>query len=618
MFSRMFGSSAESRGNPTDNEELQDLRGKVAAMDRSLGMIEFTPDGRILTANKNFLSLLGYTLDEISGRHHSMFVAPAEVASPAYQAFWQKLASGTFDAGRYRRLGKGGKEIWIQATYNPVLDAQGKTWKVVKFASDITADMAHQADLEGQIAAIDKAQAVIQFSLDGHILDANPNFCAALGYSLEEIKGKHHSLFVDAEYRQSPEYRAFWEKLGRGEYDAGQYRRVGKGGREVWIQATYNPILDANGRPFKVVKFAVDTTAQVRAARALEAAVAETRAVVGAAQDGDMTARIATDDKEGQILTLCEGVNELLDNMAEVIARIRTSAEAVNVAATEISQGNTDLSSRTEEQAASVEETASTMEELTHTVRRNSENAGRANELASSAEAVANKGGEVVMQVVATMSDIQQSSNRIADIISVIDGIAFQTNILALNAAVEAARAGEQGRGFAVVATEVRNLAQRSASAAREIKDLITDSSSKVRNGSQLVDQAGRTMSDVVVSIKRVAEIVGEISSASREQAAGIEQVGKAVAQMDEVTQQNAALVEEAAAAAESLDEQANALVRAVARFRLDTAAGAPAPVPRHRPNPRGKPSSPAGIRTEPRSGTKALPASLDDEWAEF
>lgn len=620
MFSKLFGSDNNSSQASASKEELQDLRGQVNAINKSQAVIEFALDGTILRANDNFLSALGYAEAEIKGQHHSMFVAPEEVSAPQYRAFWQKLGRGEFDAGRYKRLARGGRDIWIQASYNPVFDEQGKPFKVVKFATDITAEMERQADVDGQLTAINKAQATIHFSLDGRVLDANENFCNALGYSLNEIKGQHHSLFVDAEYKNSAEYAEFWRKLGRGEFDAGQYKRIGKGGREIWIQATYNPIFDANGRPFKVVKFATDTTAQVKAARALQIAVDETRAVVSEAQNGNLTARIRTDDKDGQILQLCSGVNDLLDSMTEVISQIRVSSDAVNVAAREISQGNVDLSSRTEEQASSVEETASTMEELTATVKRNSENAVRANDLASSAQEVAERGGQVVTDVVSTMSAIQQSSNRISDIISVIDGIAFQTNILALNAAVEAARAGEQGRGFAVVATEVRNLAQRSANAAKEIKTLISDSSDKVRSGTQQVDQAGKTMEAVVSSIKRVAAIVNEISEASREQAAGIEQVSLAVSQMDEVTQQNAALVEEAAAAAESLDEQADNLVQTVSRFRLNNETKAPRVAVPNTGKQRSSTPPPHGPKpgTRPSQNKQAQPTSLDDEWEEF
>ena len=626
MFSKLFGGAPSA---PTDSassiSEVQALRGLVAAIQKSQAVIEFSLDGTVLTANDNFLNALGYRLDEIQGKHHRLFVSPAEAQSPAYQAFWNKLASGEFDAGRYLRIAKGGREIWIQASYNPVLDAHGRPYKVIKFATEITAEVMREADFSGQIDAINKAQAVIQFSLDGRILEANDNFCQALGYTADEIRGQHHSLFVEPDYKNSVEYRLFWEKLGRGEFDAGQYKRIAKGGREIWIQATYNPIMDASGRPFKVVKFATDITAQVRASQALQQAVSETQMVVGAAQEGDLTARIGVGDKQGEILELCSGLNSLLDSMGSVIAQIRESADAVNVAAREISQGNSDLSARTEEQASSVEETASTMEELTATVKKNSENATHANDLAADAQVVAERGGQVVNDVVATMSAIQQSSNRISDIISVIDGIAFQTNILALNAAVEAARAGEQGRGFAVVATEVRNLAQRSASAAKEIKTLISDSTDKVRNGTQQVDQAGRTMAEVVDSIKRVAGIVSDISSASREQATGIEQVNQAVSQMDQVTQQNAALVEEAAAAAESLDEQAHNLVTLVSRFTvsgerpLQPAARLSAP---RRPAPALSQPARSLPRSNPpraKSAPRTLPAnSQHEEWEEF
>ena len=283
---------------------------------------------------------------------------------------------------------------------------------------------------------------------------------------------------------------------------------------------------------------------------------------------GDLTRKIDT-DYQGVLGRLKDDANATVDKLQEIVFAIKSATDAINVAAQEIASGNQDLSGRTEQQASNLEETASSMEELTGTVKNNADNARNANELASQAQTVAEQGGQVVGQVVQTMTAIHQSSSRIADIIGVIDGIAFQTNILALNAAVEAARAGEQGRGFAVVATEVRNLAQRSAAAAKEIKDLISDSVSKVENGNRQVDQAGRTMDEVVTSIKRVARIMGDISSASREQSAGIEQVGNAVSQMDEMTQQNAALVEEAAAAAESLEEQARNLSQAVSVFKL-------------------------------------------------
>lgn len=240
-----------------------ELEAQVAALHRVQAVIEFALDGTILQANDNFLQAVGYRLDEIQGRHHSLFVDPGHARSTGYRDFWERLGRGEFDAGQYRRFGKGGREIWIQASYNPVLDQHGRPYKVVKFATDITAQKQQAAESAGQLAAIDKSQAVIEFSMDGRILAANANFLAATGYALEEVRGQHHSLFVEPDYRASDEYRRFWEKLGSGEYDAGQYRRLGKGGREVWIQASYNPILDASGRPFKVVKYATDITAQV-------------------------------------------------------------------------------------------------------------------------------------------------------------------------------------------------------------------------------------------------------------------------------------------------------------------------------------------------------------------
>jgi len=287
---------------------------------------------------------------------------------------------------------------------------------------------------------------------------------------------------------------------------------------------------------------------------------------------GDLTSYIDERSRD-EIGLLFDALRRMNDSLAEIVGNVRTGTEAIGTATQEISSGNADLSMRTESQASSLEETASSMEELTQTVRQNAENAQQANQLVVSASDHAIKGGQVVDQVVETMGAIKESSRKIVDIIGVIDGIAFQTNILALNAAVEAARAGEQGRGFAVVAAEVRNLAQRSAGAAKEIKALIGDSVEKVDTGSRLVDEAGKTMEDIVSSVKHVADIMGEITAASREQSTGIEEVGRAISQMDEMTQQNAALVEEAAAAAESMREQASRLTQVVAVFKLDGAS---------------------------------------------
>jgi methyl-accepting chemotaxis protein len=548
-----------------------DFSGQIDAVNKAQAVIEFTLDGKILHANENFLNTLGYVAAELVGQHHSLFVDGAYRQSAEYRLFWEKLGRGEYDAGQYKRIGKGGKEIWIQASYNPIMGPDGKPFKVVKYATDITEQVIRNADFSGQIDAINKAQAVIEFSLDGKILRANENFLNTLGYVAAELVGQHHSLFVDVAYRQSSDYRLFWDKLGRGEYDTGQYKRIGKGGKEIWIQASYNPIMGPDGKPFKVVKYATDITAQVKASEVLQAAVAQTQDVVTAAKENDLRHRIPMEGKTGEIAQLCEGVNGLLDTMSSIIGEVSETAHTLTTSAQEIATGNTDLSQRTEEQAASLEETAASMEELTATVRQNAENAQQANKLASSASDVAVKGGSVVAEVVTTMDGITQASRKIADIIGVIDEIAFQTNILALNAAVEAARAGDQGRGFAVVAAEVRNLAQRSANAAKEIKGLISDSVSKVESGSRLVDTAGKTMEEIVQSVKRVTDIMAEISAASQEQRAGIEQVNNAVTQMDQVTQQNAALVEEAAAAAKSMEDQTGAMAEMVGQFMLSS-----------------------------------------------
>ncbi len=599
-----------------------DYLGQLAAISKIQGVIEFDLKGNIIAVNENFAKVTGYSENEIVGNHHSMFVDAETKAGAEYKAFWDKLGRGEASQGVYKRIGKDGKEIWLQASYNPIYGLDGKAFKVVKYATDITAVQQKNSEYSGQLTAIGKVMGVIAFDLKGNILEVNDNFANVTGYTEKEIVGNHHSMFVDAAYKASAEYKAFWDKLARGEADEGQYKRIGKGGKEVWLQASYNPILDPNGKPFKVVKFATDITEQHKNADALKAAVEESQAVIEEAKIGNLENRVSLDGKSGAIASLCDGINALMDKMTEVILQVSEAGETINTAAGEIATGNNDLSSRTEEQASSLEETASSMEELASTVKQNAENAMQANQLATAASGVAVKGGQVVGKVVNTMSAINESAQKIEDIISVIDGIAFQTNILALNAAVEAARAGEQGRGFAVVAGEVRNLAQRSASAAKEIKELITDSVSKTSEGTKLVEDAGQTMQDIVDSVQRVTDIMGEISAASTEQSTGIDQVNTAITSMDEVTQQNAALVEEAAAAAESLVEQANSLMETVSGFKLKgmqrqerRASSSPMR------SPAKAPASKAAYQSVPKQAATKVVAKTgtdDGDWEEF
>ena len=458
------------------------------------------------------------------------------------------------------------------------------------------------ADFAVQIAAISKAQAVIEFKMDGTIVSANENFLRTMGYSLSEIQGRHHSMFAEPAFASSPEYREFWARLNRGESVASEFKRIGKGGKEVWIQASYNPILDFNGTPYKVVKYATDITPaknmeqKVREdAAELQQKVAAITTSVNALAAGDFTQQ-APDLGTDTVGQMAVALNKAIDSVRAALEGVREVSEQLADASGQLSSASDEISTGAQEQASSLEETASTLEEITATVKQNSDSAQQARQLASSSKEVAEKGGAVVSHAVEAMGEINQSSKKIADIITTIDEIAFQTNLLALNAAVEAARAGEQGRGFAVVASEVRNLAQRSATAAKEIKALIQDSVKKVGAGTDLVNQSGSTLGEIVTSVKRVTDIITEIAAASKEQSTGIDQVNKAVSQMDTVTQRNASQTEEMSATAQTLTDQAAQLRDLVARFKLghDEARTAPKPVkaPRSKSaNPKPRPA---------------------------
>ncbi len=550
-------------------------RSKLNAIDRTQAVIEFDLQGNILDANDIFCQATGYDWGELLGQHHSMLMPPDMIDTYEYRFHWEQLGRGEPMSGLFERRNARGEELWLQASYNPILDQLGRVVRVVKFATDITERRLKGLDDEGQLNALNKSQAVIEFDPTGTILDANMNFLNAMGYQIEEIRGQKHAIFVDPAERGSAAYADFWARLGAGEYQSAEYLRIGKGGRPVWIQATYNPILDQRGKVLKVVKFATDVTERKNAISAFQGAV-------GQLASGNLGAAVA-EGLPPEFEQLRTDFNESIANMSQLIGGITDGVRAILSEVSNISNSANDLSVRTEKQAVALQQTSAALVKLTGSVNSSSELASDAAKTVVEATRRTEQGRTVVQQTVTAMHAIAESSSKISKITSVIDDIAFQTNLLALNAGVEAARAGESGRGFAVVASEVRALAQRSSEAAREIADLIDLSSTQVDAGVALVGQSGSALTEIETYVTEIRKRVQTIAEVAGEQSQGLNEINLAARQLDAVTQQNAAMFEETSAATKTLEHEAYALDASTSVFILaENASAAPAQFLRH------------------------------------
>ncbi|HQT60029.1 MULTISPECIES: PAS domain-containing methyl-accepting chemotaxis protein [unclassified Acidiphilium] len=528
-------------------------------LQNSFMVISFAPDGKILSANELFLQSTGYSLGDIVGQHHRMFLEPAERENSDYVRFWQDLATGRPNSGEFRRVGKSGAAIWLRAAYNPVRDRSGKVVRIVKVALDITGQKEEAAENASVLGAIDRSQGIITFGLDGTILEVNDNFLSYMGYSRDEVIGRKHSMFARPDFAASTEYAAFWAHLRRGEYLSSEFERIGKGGRQVWLQATYNPVFDTQGKVVKVVKFAVDITERMHNLARIAAALESLSA-------GDLTARIG-DALIPSLDRLRVDFNAAIGTLGESIAGVKTSTEEISLGGGEIAKAAEDLARRTEQQAAALEQTSTVLDGVTGDIRKTADNAAKAAVAVDATSTAAHRSHKIVSEAVVAMNGIETSSREIDQIIGLIDEMAFQTNLLALNAGVEAARAGDAGRGFAVVASEVRALAHRSAEAAKSIKALIARSSKQVGDGVRLVDETGTALDIILRHVAEMHGIVGEIAKAAGNQASNLSEINTATGQMNQAVQQNAAMVEQTSAATHSLREEISRLNARIAGF---------------------------------------------------
>lgn len=548
-------------------------------INRTQAVIQFDTSGNIIVANENFLGAVGYQLEEIQGKHHRIFCDPNYTKSTEYKAFWDKLASGQFHSGEYERFSKTGQSVWISAFYIPIFNSRGEPIRVVKFASDITAEVLNRkAEAEKKkeaemvaLVANETDNIVIITDKDQNIEYVNEGFKRLTGYEPHEVIGKNPRMLQGPD--TDPEtVKRISQKLAAKQPLYEEILNYTKNGQSYWLGLTINPLLDKDGNVERFVAIETDITSVKMATLEDEKGQAETTDVLLALSEGDLTKRMQGDYK-GTFAHIKSAVNETIDKLAMITGNISDVSSEVIGRSEDISKASSDLSGRTESQAATLEQINATMTQINSIVTQNAELAGQSSNFAGEVKQTALSGGEVLKNLVSSMGDISESSEKIVDIIGLIDTIASQTNLLALNAAVEAARAGEAGHGFAVVAGEVRTLAGRAADASSDIRKLILENAARISSGSSLADNAGKSLHEIVESVAVLADQVEEIKNATKEQTVSIGEISSALGSLDQSTQQNSQMATKTSSTARDLEQLSAKMRELVAYFKKENAS---------------------------------------------